>query len=158
MLKLRRFSRRDSAAVALLIMQTYKKFNSREFFRRSAVEDYISRYDPARNSVSQLNEMFGRTPIFFVAVDNGKIVGMVRGRKDRVINLFVDARQHRKGIGRMLMNKFESEARVQSSREIRIRASLYATLFYQKVGYKKTTGIRNFHGLKIYPMRKTLAR
>jgi hypothetical protein len=40
------------------------------------------------------------------------------------------------------------------SDEIQIRASLYASAFYQKQGYKKTTGIRSFHGLKIQPMKK----
>jgi hypothetical protein len=37
-----------------------------------------------------------------------------------------------------------------------LRSSLYATPFYESVGYKKTTGIRHFHGLRIQPMKKIL--
>ena len=33
---------------------------------------------------------------------------------------------------------------------------MYAVPFYQKIGYKKTTGIRNLHGLKVQPMKKVL--
>ena len=40
--------------------------------------------------------------------------------------------------------------------KIKIRASLYATSFYEKLGYKKTTGTRPFYGFKIQPMSKKL--
>jgi hypothetical protein len=36
----------------------------------------------------------------------------------------------------------------------KITASLYAVPFYSKMGCKKTTGIRSFHGLKVQPMKK----
>jgi hypothetical protein len=39
-----------------------------------------------------------------------------------------------------------------------LRGSLYATPFYQSMGYRKTTGVRKLHGLKIQPMRKELKR
>jgi GNAT superfamily N-acetyltransferase len=155
MMKIRKFRKEDTAAVALLVMNTYKQFNSKEFIRRSAVQEYINHYDPSRNTTKQLFENFQRTPIFFVAVENNRIIGMIRGRPGRITNLFVDGKHHKKGIGRMLVNKFESENKKQNSKEIKIRASLYATSFYQKMGYKKTTGIRNFRGLKVYPMKKS---
>lgn len=81
---------------------------------------------------------------------------MIRGRKGRIINLFVVGKHHQKGIGKLLVNRFELESRKQGSKEIKVRASLYAVPFYQKMGYKKTTGIRNFRGLKVWPMRKEL--
>lgn len=156
MIKLRKFRRADTRTVALLVARTYEKFNSKEFFRRSAVREYLDHCDPKKNTVQQLYETFKRTPIFFIATENNKICGMIRGRPERISNLFVDGRHHRKGIGRSLINKFESEAKKQKSKEIKIRSSLYATKFYQKMGYRKTTGIRNFRGLKVYPMKKQL--
>ena len=52
--------------------------------------------------------------------------------------------------------KFENEAKKWGSKEIKIRASLFSVLFYERIGYKKTTGTRNFMGLKIQPMKKVL--
>ena len=156
MIKLRKFRKEDTRVVALLAMNTYKQFNNKEFIKKSAVQEYLNDYDPKKNTDQQLYKKFLRTPIFYVAIENNKIIGMIRGRSERISNLFVEGIQHKKGVGRLLVNKFESEAKKQKSEEIKIRASLYATPFYQKMGYKKTTGIRNFRGLKVYPMKKAL--
>jgi GNAT superfamily N-acetyltransferase len=137
-------------------MNTFGHFNKTEYIRKSAVEEYLNFYNPKKNSIQRLYENLQKTPIFYVAAENNQILGMIRGRLDKIVNLFVDGKHHKKGIGRLLVNKFESEARKQKFKEIRIRASLYAVTFYQKMGYKKTTGIRNFHGLKIYPMKKII--
>jgi len=56
-----------------------------------------------------------------------------------------------------LILKFEKVCIKKGSKIIKIRASVYATPFYQKLGYKKTTGIRKFKGLKHYSMKKTLS-
>lgn len=156
MIKLRKFKKTDSENVAFLIFNTYKKFNSKEFIKKSAIQEYLNFYDTAKNSNEQLYKRFLKTPIFFIVIENNKIIGMIRGTSERIVNLFVEGRKHKKGIGRLLVNKFELEAKNQNSKEIKIRASLFATSFYQKMGYKKTTGIRNFRGLKIQPMKKKM--
>jgi predicted N-acetyltransferase YhbS len=156
MIKLRNFRKKDAKAVALLIIKTYRQFNRTEFTKKSAVQKYLDYYNPKKNSIEQLYKKFRRTTIFFVAVDNNKIVGMIRGNSSRIINLFVGAKQHKKGIGKILVHKFESESKKQKCKAIKTRASIYAVPFYQKIGYKKTTGVRNFHGLKVYPMKKVL--
>ena len=120
------------------------------------MQEYLDYYDVNKKTVQQMFNQFQRTPIFYVALDGNKLVGMIRGRLSKISNLFVDGKQHKKGIGRMLVEKFEREVRKQGSKEIRIRASLYAVPFYQKIGYKKTTGIRNFRGNKVIPMKKKL--
>jgi GNAT superfamily N-acetyltransferase len=81
---------------------------------------------------------------------------MIRGRPERITNLYVDGKYHKRGVGRLLLNKFEAEAKKLKSKEIKTRASLYAAPFYEKMGYKKTTGVRNFRGLKIWPMKKII--
>ncbi len=158
MITLRKFRKADTQVVALLVMSTYRQFNSTEYVSKHAIKEYLDYYDPRKNAIKQLYENFQRTPIFYVAVDDNRIIGMIRGRPGRISNLFVDGEHHKKGVGRLLVNRFEFEAKKQESKEIKIRASLYATPFYQKMGYKKTTGIRNFRGLKVYPMKKSLTR
>ncbi|MEK6960092.1 MAG: GNAT family N-acetyltransferase [Nanoarchaeota archaeon] len=151
---IRKFREGDTKPAALIVMNTFRKFNKTECFQRSAVQRYLNRYDPQKNTQQELLKSFKSTPIFFVATEHGKIIGMIRGRPDRIINLFVDSKQHKRGIGRLLVERFEEEAGKQGSKLIRLRSSLYATGFYQRMGYKKTTGIRKFHGLKVNPMRK----
>ena len=154
-MKIRKFKISDTIPVANLISQTFATFNNMEGTKK-AVQRYIDHYNPKKNDVEKIKEGFLLTPLFFVAEEKGKIIGIVRGTKNRVINLFVYGQYHRKGVGKKLMQKFEQEAKKQHSKEIRIRASLFAIKFYQGAGYKKTTGIRNFMGLKVQPMLKVL--
>lgn len=158
MIAIRKFRKDDTKEVALLVMRTWARFNHSECIRKSAFQDYLDYYDPQKNTVAGVYEKFQRTPIFYVATAKNKIIGMIRGRPERIGGLFVDGSQHGKGIGRALMSRFEAEARKRKSGEIKVRSSLYAAPFYQALGYRKTTGIRNFRGLKVYPMRKDLRR
>lgn len=154
-MKIRKFKIPDTVPVANLISKTFATFNKKEGTIR-AVQKYIDHYNPKKTYVENIKNGFLRTPLFFVAENKGKIIGIVRGTKNRVVNLFVYGNYHGKGIGKKLMQRFEQEVKKQHSNEIRIRSSLFAIKFYQGMGYKKTTGIRNFMGLKIQPMRKVL--
>lgn len=158
MIKIRKFRKADTKEVALLIKKTFKRFNSKDYFKKSAVHEFINSFDPNKNTISKIYEKFLKTPIFYVAENNNKIVGMVRGRPDRIVNLFVDEVYQKKGIGKKLVEKFEAVARKYNTKEIKIRSSIFAVPFYEKMGYRKTTGIRNFHGLKVWPMKKTISK
>jgi GNAT superfamily N-acetyltransferase len=97
----------------------------------------------------------------YVAETNGEIVGVLRGRKNRLASLFVRGDYHRQGIGRELVERFEQESLRQGVTVIRVAATLYAVPFYLALGYKRSTGVRTGwsfegRGLKIQPMRKVL--
>ena len=97
----------------------------------------------------------------FVAEDDGQIVGVLRCRAERLQSLFVGEDFHRQGIGRKLVECCEQACASRGSIVIRLAATLYAIPFYEAVGYKKSTGIRNgwsFEGvgLKYQPMKKRL--
>ncbi len=153
-MNIRRYKLSDARKVAEVISSTFGKFNNKEG-TKEAVNRYITNYSPKKD-VKELQHSFERTPIHFVAIDKTRIIGMIRGNKNRVVNLFVFGKYHGKGIGKNLLATFEKESKKQGSKLIKIRASLYAINFYQSQGYKKTTGIRNFMGLKIQPMVKRL--
>ena len=155
MIKIRAFKIADTCSVAKIINETFKKYNHREGSKK-AVEQYVDFYKPNKNNINKLKTNFSKTEIFFVATNNNEIVGIIRGRKNRVVGLFVNGKHHKKGIGKKLMLKFEKECVKKASKIIKIRASIYAAPFYQKLGYKKTTGIRRFKGLKHYSMKKIL--
>lgn len=158
MTSIRQYRSSDAERVAFIIRDTFSHFNKNDG-TKSAVAKYVGHYDTKKRGLDKITEEFSDIPIFYVAVEDGGVVGLVRGFERRVINLFVLGKYHGKGIGKDLMERFESEAKRKGSKQINIRASTYAVPFYEHLGYKKTTGIRTFRripGLRIQPMRKKL--
>ena len=155
-MRLRKFQKKDTKEVALLISKTYEKFNGSDYFDKKAAKDYCNFFNPNKTSEKEIFEIFNKATIFYVVEEDGKIIGTIRGTPDRVSSLFVDGTQHKKGIGKKLLLKFEKESIKQGSNEIKLRSQLYSVIFYEKMGYKKTRGMVNAKGLKVYPMRKVL--
>ena len=155
MIVIRKYQRTDARAVTALISETYSRFNSHEGSKR-AVQDYVESYSPEGKSTDDIHKRFSRTPRCFVALAGSRVVGVVRGIENRLINLFVDGDYHRQGIATRLVHRFEKACLQAGFSDIVLRSSLYATPFYESLGYKKTTGVRNFHGLKVQPMKKKL--
>lgn len=156
-MKFRKFKKEDIRQIAEIKNSVFKKFNNSEYFKKEAIDWYLNFTNPQKSD-KELLEAFhvSSKSIFYVAEENNKIVGYIKGSKNRIGNLFVIGKTHKKGVGKKLVELLEKEAKKQNSKEIKIRSSIYAVPFYQKMGYKKTTGIRNLHGLKIQPMRKIL--
>ena len=154
MLRIRKYQPSDARNAAALIYRTFAKFNRTEG-NKEAIQGYLAQYNPKQNP-KDIVARFSRTQIFYVAADRKMVVGLIRGRENRVINLFIDSQRHRHGIGSALMTKFENQRRRAGVKEIVLRSSLYAVPFYLTMGYKKTTGIRTFHGLMVQPMKKRL--
>ncbi len=154
-MKIRKYKKTDLKEAARLISKTFARFNNTEGTKKG-VRDYIERYTPREKNLSKIKDEFARTPIFYVAVEKNKIIGLVRGKPNKLGNLFVDGKYHRKNIGRRLVSRFEEEAKKKKSKLIKVSASLYSVPFYQKMGYKKTTGVRCMHGLNMQSMQKRL--
>ena len=152
---IRKYRREDARAVASLISQSFARFNSRGGTKRG-IRDYVESYCPDGKSDDGIHQRLSRTPHSFVGVSDSKIVGVARGRENRLVNLFVDGDYHRQGIATCLNRNFEEACLKSGFAEIVVRSGLYAIPFYESQGYKKTTGVRNFHGLKVQPMRKQL--
>ena len=153
MITIRKNRREDSRAVASLISQTYARFNRHEG-TEEAVRDYIKSYNPDDKTLDEIHKRICRTRFCFVAVTDSHVVGVVRGNGHRLVNLFVDGGFHRRGIATRLVRRYEEACQDAGLSYIVVRSSLYAVPFYQSVGYKKTTGVRNFQGLTIQPMKK----
>jgi GNAT superfamily N-acetyltransferase len=146
---IRRFRRGDLPEVSALIKRTFSEFNRGETTKKGARE-YLERMS-ADNPAMIESYKSGSSYVFS---DGGRILGVVRAKGDMVKNLFVDGRHHGKSIGTRLLEKAEKDIWHEGHRMIRIRASMFAVPFYLKRGYKRTTGTRWFHGLKIQPMIK----
>ena len=153
MITIRKYRIGDARAVAELISRTYSQF-CRVEGTESAVQGYVDHYDPNGKTDDELEALYSGTPFRLVAVANPRIVGVLRARENRITNLFVDGDHHRQGIAKRLVDRFEEACQKEGFTEIVLRGSLYAIPFYESLGYKKTTGVRVFRGLKIQPMKK----
>ena len=97
----------------------------------------------------------------FVAEEEGQIVAVLRGRRERLASLFVRGDRHRQGIGRSLVARFEQESLARGVGVVRVASTLHAVPFYLALGYKRSTGLRSGwsfagRGLPVQPMKKEL--
>jgi GNAT superfamily N-acetyltransferase len=162
-MKIRNYSDDDASAVGRLIAQTFRTYN----LSHAELEEQERLLGPFRHAFSDdpahregIRNIL-KSPMLYVAEEEGEIVGVLRGRENVLASLFVRGDHHGKGIGRKLVEHFERESRAQGVTWIRVASTLLAVSFYQAMGYKKTTGIRpcpTFDGtdFKQQPMRKVL--
>lgn len=94
----------------------------------------------------------------FVAVSEGKIVGMISLRDGNHISLlFVKEAMHRKGVGTSLMDyvcRFVQEDMHKNF--VTVNASPYGVKFYENVGFEASSGQIEQHGIKYTPMKRIL--
>lgn len=155
----------DAIQTGTLIADTYAEFNL-SFASGEHLAALLGPFahahstDPAhRQSITDIL----RSPMMLVAEQNQEIIGVLRGRKERLASLFVSKQHHKKGVGRALVAQFEQDSCNLDVQVIRVAATLYAVDFYTKMGYKKSTGVRNYwsfggQGLQVQPMKKILYR
>lgn len=163
MYTIRSYTDQDAPKVGRLIADTYTEFN----LAFAVPDEQLKLLGPFRFASSDKPEHqeaiveILRSPFIIVAESDGEIVGVLRGRKERLASLFVHKNYHHQGIGRTLVEQFEVEMLAQGVGVIRLAATLYAVPFYEKLNYKKSTGVRigwsfEGYGLQIQPMKKVL--
>ena len=163
MTTIRPYRESDAESVGRLIADTYSEFNL-SFAAPGERGPLLGPFRHSRSPEKAHQEAIARTirsEMVFVAEDEGEIVGVLRGRKERLASLFVRGDRHRQGIGRRLVEHFEQECLGQGVTVIRVASTSYAIPFYLELGYKRSTGVRagwSFEGtgLRYQPMRKVL--
>jgi putative acetyltransferase len=160
---IRDYRESDADGVGTLIADTYSEFNL-SFAPSEERNAFLGPFQYAGSLEKSNREAIARViraSMVFVAERDGEIVGVLRGRKDKLQSLFVKGDVHRQGIGRRLVERFEHDCVGQGAEVIRLMSTLYAVSFYQAMGYKKSTGVRSMksfegEGLEYQPMKKVL--
>ncbi len=145
MVTIRPFDAADAVQVGTLIADTFGDFNL-DYASPEERQLLLGPFRHARSADPEHQAAIAKiiqAAIMLVAEDQGRIVGVLRGRSDRLQSLFVDADYHGQGIGSQLVAQFEQEALRAQPAAIRVASSLFAITFYQRLGYKKTTGVRS---------------
>lgn len=161
MVTIRPYQESDAKSVGRLIADTYSEFNL-SYLVPEERGLFLGPFQNARSPEKAHQEAIARVlraSILLVAEDDGEIVGVLRGRKERLQSLFVRGDHHRMGIGQRLVENFEKECLLQGTSVIRVAATQFAVPFYQAMGYKKSTGLRSGwsfegRGLPVQPMKK----
>lgn len=146
---IRKFKESDAEDVCDLVAKTFNNFVAKDFTKAGRTQ-FLKEQSPEE----QIKR--SKTRDVFVAVDKGKIIGILEGNKDKVTRLFVDKKHHGKGIAKNLMLKFESKCRKTGLKRIRVFSSLYAIKFYEHIGYRKSTSLKKRKGFVYQPMVKIL--
>ena len=163
MIKIRDYQEGDASQVGILIADTYTEFNL-GFASAEELPLLLGPFQHARSSDHDHQQQIADTiqsEIVLVAEDGSKIVGVLRGRKERLASLFVHKDYHHRGIGRKLVERFEQEILKQDVGLIEVAATLYAVPFYTKMGYEESGEIKTSwsfdgYGLQHQPMIKML--
>jgi GNAT superfamily N-acetyltransferase len=165
MITIRKYRESDAQSVGQLIADTYSTFNL-SFAPPEERGPFLGPFRYAGSPDKAHQEAIARvvqSEMVLVAEEKGEIVGVLRGRRERLGSLFVRGDRHRQGIGRQLVARFEQESLQRGVTVIRVASTLYAVPFYLEMGYKRSTGVRSGwsfegRGLKIQPMRKVLEK
>jgi GNAT superfamily N-acetyltransferase len=163
MILIRDYFESDAVNVGILIADTYGEYNL-TFASPEQKRALLGPFQFARSLDASHQEEIAnviQASMVFVAEKDGMIVGVLRGRSDKLQSLFVRGDVHRQGIGSSLVQRFEAACKEQGSDKIKLMSTLYAVPFYHAMGYKKSTGIRRMHsfegeGLPYQPMKKIL--
>lgn len=164
MITIRHYTKADAPAIGRLIADTYSQFNL-SFLPNEQVGLFLGPFqhaysdDPAH--IQALEKVIASEIVLVAETAEGEIVGVLRGRKERLTSLFVRGDYQRQGIGRRLVECFELESIRLGVKVIRLAATMYAVPFYAAMGYKRSTGVRigwsfEGRGLPNQPMRKVL--
>ncbi len=163
MITIRCYATSDAESVGRLIADTYSQFNL-SFLPPGERGPFLGPFLYARSPEKAHQEAIVEVvsaPIVYVAEESGDIVGVLRGRKERLASLFVRGDRQRRGIGTRLVERFEQESAGNGWAVVRVAATLYGVPFYMALGYRRSTGVRagrsfEGRGLKVQPMRKVL--
>ncbi len=163
---IRPYRKADAESAGKLIAATYSEYNL-SFVPPAELGAYLGPFQYADSTDEARQKDIVRVlqaqMIYVAETGQGEIVGILRGRKDRLQSLFVRGDWHHQGIGRRLVEHFEQACLALGGEVIKLSSTLYAVPFYQKLGYKKSTGVRagwSFDGrdLKWQPMKKSLPK
>ena len=128
MIKIRKFEEKDAEEASNLIRKAILEVNSKDY-PLDVIKNLYEFF-----STEHLMEMAIRDEIL-LAVDNGKIRGTIRLKKNAIHTVFVDPDFHNQGIGSKLMNAAEQLAKENNYSQVGLSSAINAIGFYEKLGY-----------------------
>jgi predicted GNAT family N-acyltransferase len=139
----------EESAVCDLVARVFEEFVE-PGFSPEGVKEFLGYAEPEALARRARDNHF-----VLVAVAGDEIVGMIEVRnQDHVSLLFVDARVHRRGIGRELLQRaldicLNSKPNLQ---QVEVNSSPYAVPVYERLGFRQVGPERVKNGIRFIPM------
>lgn len=134
-----------------VIEETFMKFEAPDYS-----EEGIKSFFKFANYES-LKEKLNDNMKMYVAIVNGKIVGVIAYRDNSHINLlFVIEEYQYNGIAKALYRLFFENCKNAGATKITVNSSPYAHNVYLKFGFIDDFEIQEVDGIKFYPMHKNI--
>ena len=81
--------------------------------------------------------VYSKKSDLFVAVFRKKVIVCGRLEKNKIAKVYFDTKFHKRGDGKLIMEKLESLARKRKLKKIWLESLLQSTGFHEKCGFKK---------------------
>lgn len=133
-----------------LAWRTFKKFEADEY-GREGTESFLNFISDTTLFKVFLNGGYK----VFVAVENGKIIGLISLRDTNHISLlFVEEEYHKKGVGRNLIAYLREYLRTREHLHwCTVNAAPYAVEFYYRLGFFKIGDEMENDGIRYTPLK-----
>lgn len=144
MVVVRPYSKNDLAQIKVLIHQNLREENSK-VYPPNVIEFMIQQYSDVID-----NDLFKKFSLFLVIEGNNNEILGCAGWKPSDIDpkiaylssMFISVNHHRSGLGTLLLNQINLNAKNMGCPKIKCAASLNAVPFYEYNGYKRI-GLRD---------------
>lgn len=158
MIEIKEYDNKYAQEMSKVIIQNLLEVNSKDYgmeFVKKSVKDFTTK---------EIQKNFPKRTKVFVAIENDLVVGTAGIDKSWynddgeywILTVFVDVRYHKKGIGRMLIDKIEKYAKQINAKKLVIPASITGCEFYHKLGYEYSNGKKELNKEQMYIMEKIL--
>jgi GNAT superfamily N-acetyltransferase len=131
---IRLFRTADAADVSALIARTMRISNARDY-PADRLEALIAYFTP-----DKLRALAGERHCL-VALQVGRVVGTAARDGAELVTFFVDPDHQRHGLGTLLLDALEADAKAAGLGELRVDASLTGVGFYERLGYRRTGAV-----------------
>lgn len=149
-MKIRKFKIEDSKEVSRLILNIFKKDNSKGI-SKEGIDFFIKNHTP-----QHIKETWPQTYALVVS-DNNTIIAVARAKQNGWnTHYFVDKNYRHLGIAKRLDKIMETYHRKIRTKTIKLNSSPYALEFYKKQRYKKRGRKKHYHDIPMYYMEKVL--
>ncbi len=130
-MEIREANHKDSKEISILITALTKKYVTSEYPENTASNLLNSM------SESEIEKKFLHGYIYFVAVINNQIVGVIGiKQKCHIIHLFVSENHQKQGIARQLLNiTIEAFSKMNDINRFTVNSSTYAKNIYKRLGF-----------------------
>ncbi len=145
---IRQFKHSDASASSALIRSCWETMRLGDY----AVEGIALQIEGT--TPEKLVELSGSTK-FYVAAEDGAIVGFGGYNKEKIRLFFVKPGFQRRGIGSRILDKVLSDARNEGIQRLECYSTIYAEPFYLRHGFVKE-GVVDFTTIHFYRMSVSL--